>query len=74
MFYSIAGKSWSAAVVTMDGRVIRATANFEWACGRTIHEVLLWAATRNMHWSVSAVVPRGIVMSSVIMQNASETR
>jgi hypothetical protein len=62
MFYSISGKNWSAAAVTSDGVVMRATANFEWACGQEIREILAWAAQHNLHWSVSAIVPPGLVL------------
>jgi hypothetical protein len=62
MFYSISGKNWCAAVVTSDGVVLRATENFAWACGEEIREILEWAAQHRMRWSVSAIVPPGLVL------------
>lgn len=67
MFYAIAGKSWTAALVTSDGLVMQATGNFEWACGRPIRDILAWAAEHDMRWSVSATVPPGLMLCDTIV-------
>lgn len=49
-------------MVTSDCVVVRATANFRWACGHHIGDVLAWAKEHDVRWSVSGTVPPGLVM------------
>lgn len=67
MFYAIAGKAWSGAVVTNDGMVVQTTGNFEWACGLHIRDILMWANQHDMRWSVSAIVPPGLIFSDAMI-------
>lgn len=64
MFYAIQGRNLHAALVTEDGVVRQATANFAWACGKRIDAVLGVVRHHGLRWRVSAQAPAGLVMGN----------
>lgn len=60
MFYSIVGKNLQAGIVAREAIVVEATENFQWACGRSVDEVVRWAQSRGLVCSAAADVPPGV--------------
>jgi hypothetical protein len=66
MYYTIEGHDFYGALITADGVVQHATREFEWACGEPIGMVLGFFDRQRVRWSVSEVVPRGIVVEGEV--------
>lgn len=63
MVYAIQGCGADGVLVTDDGVVQHASANFEWACGEPIDSVLDFLRRQRVCWSVSDALPRGMLLS-----------